>query len=1092
MATRTTIIESNRNIAYSQTNNSITQQNTDSDKKYGNQSNSKWTTHIPDGYQVNIGDQINLEASMINSIGGGDEVMEFTGDTGQIYNGKKLSDSGAVVQLGYYITNRYQFNFNYPKSTVVLNYNYNTYDYGGPAFFSNKPNATPVDDFNAWEKNYPYQGLEGFSTDVTVIPRVYTELPANIKPSFQKPGVTMYNPSDKKMFIGPSDYIGPYYPGTIDYLSCRYAMFRNSTRFILPQGFSTPSSIGETLTSQLHQREGSASNWTVGEVDPVTFFIDSGSGLITEQKQSAITDSTYLTFPTSTGRCFYKRLQGKWSSAFEGEKSGGTAVPVGTNYDKDQGRDVFYNYLLTARPLTYKAHSECLAYLQTKPANQDSDLSVGQFVEYTLHSGQKLGNQGLWRFSFTDNLGNPREVGSVGNRPILIDNLPAKRGSLTFYNNAIPQVQNNPEASCLDLQTGNGITTNLIFGADNNFYGVTPFLLDDIQVAPNTVQSSDINNIEFRKSLTAIFNFGLTDDQQSIPVLNRKVYVGPQSFSDNPGHLPPIGITPDCSYYHNTVVDDQGTDHIDRVTMYGLTGNANHSHRVYSYMLDPADYNVVNAMSNSIPGLTNLYPHNPNSLFMTAEPTGNFERLKLLWDQIPTGASNLKLMVIPVFYRDNNTASGSILGLNAETIPFCCFIYRNSETQALLPLPAIGEYCMMDMSQLNMETAIIATTQKTVHGFYPQGGIANLIHTQPQAYQPYIFCGASDSLINFDSGYSKFTLSKFHTPVKTGNGPYQNPTEPANNTPEQDIMTINEQEAHFSTVGGVNGLTPIAYVDQIAVPIIQPVISTQSGVAILTIQILENTGKPIENELGIEVDYFNQWVYKDSLFDKLGFEFEQLMPEYGKVQNEFNRGNYNRYIGEDVRLPAYQKFINMVKPFTTNAYISSSEMIALAQMNGVTRSANNATTAIIVPSGKIGATYRKQASTNATSDLLIGAKLPKKLSYPYLVVYSDIVRNVSYYGGPNGHEKLNAIGYITRNYAEGDFFYSFTTNWTYTADADYVITDITTDIRLPDGNPAPIDENSSVIYKITKPQIMPVPPMLPPPKDQKREKDKDA
>ena len=30
-------------------------------------------------------------------------------------------------------------------------------------------------------------------------------------------------------------------------------------------------------------------------------------------------------------------------------------------------------------------------------------------------------------------------------------------------------------------------------------------------------------------------------------------------------------------------------------------------------------------------------------------------------------------------------------------------------------------------------------------------------------------------------------------------------------------------------------------------------------------------------------------------------------------------------------------------------------------------------------------------------------------------------------------------------------------------------------IRLPDGRPAPIDKNSSVIYKIVKPQAMPPP-----------------
>ena len=54
-----------------------------------------------------------------------------------------------------------------------------------------------------------------------------------------------------------------------------------------------------------------------------------------------------------------------------------------------------------------------------------------------------------------------------------------------------------------------------------------------------------------------------------------------------------------------------------------------------------------------------------------------------------------------------------------------------------------------------------------------------------------------------------------------------------------------------------------------------------------------------------------------------------------------------------------------------------------------------------------------------------------------------------------------------------DYFYSFTTNWTYTADRDYILTEINTNITLPNGEPAPIEPNSSIIYKITKPKAMP-------------------
>ena len=70
------------------------------------------------------------------------------------------------------------------------------------------------------------------------------------------------------------------------------------------------------------------------------------------------------------------------------------------------------------------------------------------------------------------------------------------------------------------------------------------------------------------------------------------------------------------------------------------------------------------------------------------------------------------------------------------------------------------------------------------------------------------------------------------------------------------------------------------------------------------------------------------------------------------------------------------------------------------------------------------------------------------------------------------------VNHSATNYAEGDYFYAFSTSWSYTADQDYVITDITTDIRLPNGDPAPIDENSSVIYKVIKNKVMPLNPQI--------------
>ena len=44
------------------------------------------------------------------------------------------------------------------------------------------------------------------------------------------------------------------------------------------------------------------------------------------------------------------------------------------------------------------------------------------------------------------------------------------------------------------------------------------------------------------------------------------------------------------------------------------------------------------------------------------------------------------------------------------------------------------------------------------------------------------------------------------------------------------------------------------------------------------------------------------------------------------------------------------------------------------------------------------------------------------------------------------------------------------------ADHNYILTDIKTKITLPDGSPVILDPNSTIIYKITKRQVMPALP----------------
>ena len=148
----------------------------------------------------------------------------------------------------------------------------------------------------------------------------------------------------------------------------------------------------------------------------------------------------------------------------------------------------------------------------------------------------------------------------------------------------------------------------------------------------------------------------------------------------------------------------------------------------------------------------------------------------------------------------------------------------------------------------------------------------------------------------------------------------------------------------------------------------------------------------------------------------------------------------------------YDKYLLTPKPITTNGYWSSAE-----NFDSVQNVAGQ-------PMYQLGGIANNQQNyVAAESDAIIAQNLPTKMEYSHLVVYSDIVRNTRYYNS-NG-QRLPAIGYLSRNYTTGDYIFSSDTSPDYFITNPYILTDINTDIRLPNGQPATfLTDNSTVIY----------------------------
>ena len=1092
-ATNTIIIESNRQIAFRQAQESMQQTSVQDVVKVDRIPNNTWKTHLPAGLSVEVGDQLNLEAAMINSIGGGDSVMEFIGD-----NGTGGTDLQMQLMLSFYITNRMQFNFNLPKFGMKIKYEVYDNEFGAPDFAGESANPLPapasnpsINQYNAFRNSYPTSGLEGYSTNYAT-PRVTTALPASTNPSFTEGGRTGITASPLRFYYSEA-WAGFYHVPSIDNFA--YEKFTKKVNVSVPRGFSTPAAIGERLTAQLHNRDGTAEQWSGSTVNAQLFNMNAQGKLLATSLPSC-TDQSFITIPTSTGTLLYGRAQGGWNAAFKGETTtpGNAALTEGQNYIEAQGRAAFWSNLLSANPDECRACST-LMKLMTLPGlrGEITDDFVtnadgvrveadSNYRKFTLETGDNL------KYSVTQD-GVTRKVGELGNRPCMTSDTHGQEAvSCTWFTS----VGNTADASktetipCLKMLNYEVIPTNIIWNA------ITCNVVSDTfdahhECAPGTgvINEDDPN---YLLQWFVRWKIGRLDDEAThLSMGQKQLLTNPNLYSGRP-----VNGGSSSAVYRQYVWDGTGTPTADqsyyvkqarkpsassetegRPCLPGLVDGSNRNwdyEVLLKYYADPTwtpELAQENALNVRPAGLS---PQDATAEHSTSHP-GGLAKQQEVWAMMGNTGSTPRWGFIPVYRR----IGGDVGESNFSPVPYMAFVTQaeiDPQRGKPIPMPRKGEPIGLSPSINDNMLAKPVNIQKKNNGStaYPQA-------TQTDTFDYYPFChiGADDPLINFDGGYSRFTMSQFHTPIRAGNGTFNNPTFPENLQPETNVAGVSFKEACTSAALS-NGATPqvmqtIPFSDIISFGTGNDIMSTQSGIAI---ERMFNFTKDLSSI--IEIDAFQTTNFKNTLLFKLGFSLEQLLPLFGLTQNDFNRGNYNKYLGLDANVS--DKMENMVKPFTTNAYVSAAIVPSLVKGTGYTQDSQSNQTPKAIPMPNLGGLGEDQATTNVESDLLIAAGMPQKLDYPYLVVYSDIVRNSVYYGGDSGHQKLSAIAYITRNYAEGDYFYAFSTSWSYTADQDYVITDITTDIRLPNGDPAPIDENSSVIYKVIKNKVMPLNPQI--------------
>ena len=170
-----------------------------------------------------------------------------------------------------------------------------------------------------------------------------------------------------------------------------------------------------------------------------------------------------------------------------------------------------------------------------------------------------------------------------------------------------------------------------------------------------------------------------------------------------------------------------------------------------------------------------------------------------------------------------------------------------------------------------------------------------------------------------------------------------------------------------------------------------------------------------------------------------------------------------------------------VKPFTTQAYISSTLALAYSvndygQPNydqeyqrgigyGNITFRDPTTPPDPPPLGAPGDAV-DAINVDSQSAIAYASRLPRKLTYPYWLIYSDLI-GANFLG--NDGQPANVMAIANRAYTSGDFAFNFATDYTFVARKDFVISQITTEILNPDYSKAQIDDGTIILYKVQHP-----------------------
>lgn len=346
---------------------------------------------------------------------------------------------------------------------------------------------------------------------------------------------------------------------------------------------------------------------------------------------------------------------------------------------------------------------------------------------------------------------------------------------------------------------------------------------------------------------------------------------------------------------------------------------------------------------------------------------------------------------------------------------------------------------------------VIGNTVATIQGIYSQPGTNadDDFNNSINQYLNHVYMGADSPAVAYDGAH--FSFNNLHTPLNKGN-----------------LNTLAEGDASLDESQIVYKINPQQEYNSWS-PSMRPYEETidfsysTGGTATSRRRVNRNLDpyQVYDTTTGIFIEDFgyNQDVWSDSLWGRLGFTYNQL---------------HNNSVPD--RQKRYTDFTDTSNILTTNADVRSRD-IKSWQQNKFTESqySNTLFHSFQFKAFDAGTAKNQEAYlaflpeiiAPTSSVSIVAAEYPVQINNGFYNIRSDIALNASSVLG-SGNNKYPVVGIADKTNSLKDFFISSPSSITHTITHPMTLSSITTRIDDPDGTASRCSPNSVVIYRITR------------------------